>query len=90
MRSGVSAMVATNLGREATQWHGCGRRNHRDLEMAKALGTIALDLVRNLRMPRCEAANWIAIGSCNIFNDWRRGHELGSSGHPKTMGSLSN
>ena len=38
--------------------------------------------------PRCEAANWIAIGSCSIFNDWRSGHELGSSGHPKTMGSL--
>ena len=40
--------------------------------------------------PRCEAANWIAIESCNIFNDWRRDHELWSSGHPKTMGSLSN
>ena len=40
--------------------------------------------------PRCEAANWIAIESYNIANDLRRGHELGSSGHPKTMGSLSN
>ena len=40
--------------------------------------------------PRCEAANWNAIESCNTFNDWRRGHELWSSGHPKTMGSLSN
>ena len=38
--------------------------------------------------PRCEAANWSAVGSCNILNDWRRGHELWSSGHPKTMGSL--
>ena len=51
-----------------------------------AHGTIAIALA-----PRCEAANWIqevAIESCNIFSDWRRGHELGSSGHPKTMGSL--
>ena len=31
-----------------------------------------------------------AIESCNIIYDWRRGHELGSSGHPTTltMGSL--
>ena len=28
----------------------------------------------------------LLIESCNIFNDWRRGHELGSSGHPKTNG----
>ena len=30
-----------------------------------------------------------ASGSCGIFGDWRRGHELGSSGHPKTAGPLS-
>ena len=29
-----------------------------------------------------------AIESCNTFNDWHRGHELKSSGHPKTTGSL--
>ena len=40
--------------------------------------------------PRCKASNWIAIDSCNMFYDWRRGHELWSSGHPKTTGSLSN
>ena len=33
--------------------------------------------------PRCEAANWIAIESCNLLNDWHRAMNPGVQATPK-------
>ena len=94
-RKGPKA-TTTRTGKEMSRFGGTPLPPSANARPARPLDQIYCTVCgysysrRPCARPRCEAGNWIAIGSCNTRNDWRRGHELGSSGHPKTMGPLSN